>query len=297
MWFRSSLPLGDDGAGRSLVTLTAILVFLAGLALSGAFVVQNMVARWHADISGAMTIQVIPRTGDPEDAARQTREDVDRIVEIVTAERGVTTVRVMGDDELKALMEPWLGSGDIVSDLPLPRLIALTLKDGGRVDADALQTRLRDVAPGVQVEDHRNWLSGLVVLARGLSWLAWATVGLVAFVTSIAVVQATKSALIVHWPMIEVLHLIGAQDGMIARRFERRTLKEACVGGVIGVVLVLLVLAFFGSLAGGIESGIIPALTLTPFDWFVIACLPLISGALALGATRWAVLRTLRRML
>lgn len=297
MWFRSSLPLGDDGAGRSLVTITAIMVFLAGLALSGAFVVQNMVERWHADISGAMTIQVMPRTGEPEEALGQTNADVKRIVEIVKAERGVATAEVMSDDDLKALMEPWLGSGEIVSDLPLPRLIAITLKEGGRVDAAALQIQLRDIAPGVQVEDHRHWLSGLIILARGLSWLAWTTVGLVAFVTSIAVVQATKSVLIVHWPMIEVLHLIGAHDGMIARRFERRTLKEAFVGGVVGVALVLLVLLLFGSLAAGIESGIIPALTLTAFDWSVIACLPLISGSLALAATRWTVLRTLNRML
>ncbi|MBE1237246.1 cell division protein [Phaeovibrio sulfidiphilus] len=296
-WFRSTLPIPDGGATKSLMTIAGVMVFLAVLCLAGALVVQNMIGRWHTEVTGTLTIQVMPRFGDPAEADALTSADVDNVVREVTKIRGIQSVDVLGEADIRALLEPWLGSSKMVADLPLPRLVSVTLNEGVRLDVPTLQTSLEAIAPGVQVEDHRRFLSGLIVLARALSALAWLLVALVAAVTSITVVNATRSALTNHWPMIELLHAIGAHDHAIARRFEWLGARAALTGGGAGLVLASGAIFLIGGLARNVQSGIIPDLTLGAGDWVALASVPVCAALLAVAATRWTVLRALKRML
>jgi cell division transport system permease protein len=91
----------------------------------------------------------------------------------------------------------------------------------------------------------------VVVLGMGL-------LSLVFCATVLSVVFATRAAIASSRPVIEVLHLIGAEDGFIARHFQQHFLRLGFKGGLIGggIAIALFVLAeltsgwFIGAAAG-----------------------------------------------
>ncbi|WP_246135507.1 cell division protein FtsX [Pararhodospirillum oryzae] len=298
---RADLPVAEDGTGHFLTVMVAVMVFLAALAMAGTFAVHNVVERWNRDVSGTLTIQVMPTPGPIDESNARTEANVARVLEILRVEPGVLRAEALGEDRLKALMEPWLGSPDMIADLPLPRLIDVTInpKDGpdGGLDLAGLARRLSEMVPGVTVDDHRLWLAKLVDLAQGLASLAWSVLALVTAATSVAVIQVTRSSLATHRPVIEVLHLIGAHDDYIARQFAGRAMVLGLMGGSVGLMLAVPALAGVGYLARDIEGGFVPDISLSVPQWVLLLALPVFSGGVAMLTTRLTVLRALSRML
>ncbi|WP_247879090.1 hypothetical protein [Azospirillum brasilense] len=58
----SDLPLAKDPTSRFLMWLTALMVYLAALALAGALLVSDMTRRWDSGLAGGLTVQVMPPT-------------------------------------------------------------------------------------------------------------------------------------------------------------------------------------------------------------------------------------------
>jgi cell division transport system permease protein len=291
-YLRSDLPVAEDTSSRFLPALVAIMVFFAAIALAGSLALDGMLDRWGMSMTGTLTVQV-----PAGDAAEETAARLERAVRLLNSHPDVQSADALADEHLNALLVPWLGSADLVDELPVPRLIDVQLKSGTTPDLDDLLRRLSDVAPGALVDDHRVWLARLVHLAEGLRILAWAVLGMVTVTTMTTVVYATRTALAVHRPQIEVLHLIGATDSYIARQFARRSMVQAVVGGLFGLVLAVPSLMIIGHLMGRLEGGFIPDEGLQPWQWGTLALLPLAAGTLATLTARRTVRRTLARML
>ncbi|MFX8930110.1 hypothetical protein ABTN05_20665, partial [Acinetobacter baumannii] len=77
------------------------------------------------------------------------------------------------EDEARALLEPWIGSGNLLKTLPIPSLIDFVRKKDGRLDADDIQQQFRTVARDIHVDDHGEGLAGLARLSRGFSALGY----------------------------------------------------------------------------------------------------------------------------
>ena len=114
---------------------------------------------------------------------------------------------------------------------------------------------------------------------------------------AVTVVFVTRSGLAVHGTIIELLHLIGAEDRFIARQFEFHALKLGFLGSLPGLALAAASLAFLGAMAGRIDAPLLPRLTLAPAQWAVLAILPLVVGAIAMVTARVTVMRRLARMI
>lgn len=293
---RSDLALDNDANSRFLPILVAVMVFLATLATTGALALQGVLARWSLDVSGTMTVQVMPAGGDPAKSAPETGRRVAAAVQVLRDTPGVAGARSLEDSEIATLLEPWLGNVDLLADLPVPRLIDVSLVPGARVDIEALSRRLSAVAPGTSLDDHQAWLSKLVRLGQGLEALAVAVVVLVAVATALTVVYATRTGLAVHRPQIEVLHMIGAQDDYIARQFAHKILVLGLRGGLIGLGMAVPLFAGIAWLGTKVEAGLVPRIGLSPSEWAIVAALPLAAAYLAKITARITVHRTLRRM-
>lgn len=289
---RSDLPVARDASGRFLPWLVAIMVFLAAMALSGVMALDGMLDDWSRDLSGTLTVQVPPGKTAEDTAAR-----VERAVRLLQSTPGVRAATAVPDQRLADLLEPWLGSRELIADLPTPRLVDVDLAADERPDMAGLAARLEDAVPGAVIDDHRVWLSKLIELAEALSALAWSVIALVALATAATVVHATRTALAVHRQQIEVLHLIGATDGYVARQFARRALWHGLLGGLGGLVLAWPALWGIGVLAQRLQGGLVPEVTLSSLDWLTLALLPLLAGLLAMVTARRTVRRQLARML
>lgn len=291
---RSDLPLKGDATSRYLPWLVAMMTFLAAVAVAGVFVLHSVVARWDRDVAGTLTVQVAPVGGD--NGEMLTDERVRQAVDLVRRTPGVTAVRALDKRQTLALLEPWLGSAEVVQDLPLPRLIDVSVEDTGRVDLGDLADRLGNAVPGASLDDHRVWLSRLINLSRTVEWLAVGIVLLIGTVTSGTVVYATRTGMAVHYGVIEVLHLIGAHDDYIARQFADRAFTLGFAGGMLGLGMAVPALMAIGWAAKRLEGGFLPQLSLPLTGYIAIGLLPLAAALVAMMTARLTVHGTLSRM-
>jgi cell division transport system permease protein len=284
---RLDLPLERDGSGRFLTLIIALMVYLAGLALAAALLLTATAERWDRGLAGTLTVQL------PADQAAQ----MGPVLALLRASPGIAKATPLDQTRSAALLEPWLGSGPEIAELPLPRLIDVRITPGERVDLDDLRRRLADTAPGAALDDHRRWLDPLLRAAAAIRLAAAAVLVLVAGAAVLTVVFTTRAGLAVHHGVIEVLHLIGARDGYVARQFERQALRLGFRGGLVGLGLAVLTLA--GVLyAGrtGVAPRLLPTLSFGAVEWLALAALPFGAALVAMLTARLTVLRALRRL-
>jgi cell division transport system permease protein len=294
---RLDLPFEKDALGRFLPWLIAFMVFLAAHALAGVLVISETVGKWDTRIGGTLTVQVPPVDGPPDLAARENERRLAAVLDLLAATPGIARAERISDAEVAALLQPWLGTAEAVAELPLPRLIDVSLDGDTSMDVETLTRRLNASVPGVLVDDHRTWLERLVRLSRSLQALAGAVFLLTLLATVGTVVFTTRTGLAVHREAIEVLHLIGAHDVYIARQFAWRALLLGLRGGLIGVALAVPTLLAIGFFGATLEAGLLPDLSLSLAQWAAIAGLPLAVAALAMVTARATVMQTLASML
>ncbi|MBB4266319.1 cell division protein FtsX [Roseospira visakhapatnamensis] len=294
---RSDIPLSRDRNARLVPVLVGVMVFLAVLAASGALALDNVLDRWRRDVTGTLTAQIQAAPGLGAEARAATDRRVALALEALRGHPAVASARALDDAELTALVEPWIGAGELLDDLPMPRLIDITLRPGAGGDtASDVARALAAAVPGASLDAHRLWLSRLMDLGEALGLLALAVVAVVGVATTLAIIHATRAGLTAHRPVIEVLHLIGAQQDYIARQFARHALTQGLKGGLGGFMLALPVLAGVGWLAAQVEGGLIPRVGLSPWDWLWLVLLPLGAAGLSMLTARVTVLHTLSRM-
>jgi cell division transport system permease protein len=214
-------------AGRALVTVIAIMTFLASLAAGTAILVTEASRGWQSTVTQEATIQVRPVAGRDLDA--ETRKAAD----IAAKTPGVADVRTFSAAESARLLEPWLGNGLDLGELPVPRMIVVKKKDAS-FDGQALRKALAAGIPSAAFDDHSQWLSRLTVMTRTVVGASIVLFGLVLTAMLLAVAFATRGAMAGNREIIAVLHFVGAEDRFIAREFQRQFLRLGLRGGLIG---------------------------------------------------------------
>lgn len=215
-------------AGRSLVMVIAIMTFLACLAAGAAYLVARAVNDWTSSIASEMTIEVRPMPG------RDIEADVAAAAEAARKTKGVSEVKAYTRAESEALLQPWIGTGLDVTDLPIPRMITLAQAPNARPDTADLSRRLAVLGPAASLDDHRAFISRLSTMANALIVVAIGIVALVLAASALAVGFATRSAVALNHEVVEVLHLVGADDNFVAREFQRRFFALGIEGGALG---------------------------------------------------------------
>ena len=249
---RRNAPLvpTDSAASRALAAVIAILTFLAALCAGAAEIAVSSAGQWQGSVAQEVTVQVRPSAG------RDIEADVRQAESLARAAPGIAGARIFTKAESERLLEPWLGSGLDLSDLPVPRLIALTLANDRAADLSALRTALTTALPGVaSLDDHALWLQRLSTMANTFAGIGIGIVLLVLFATGLAVVFATRGAMAGNREVVEVLHFVGADDDYIAKAFQSRFFRLGLRGGVLGAGAALLTCALAGLLARMWRSG------------------------------------------
>ncbi len=285
------LPLAGDASARFLPWVAGAMVFLAALALAGAMLAQTVAARWQHDLAGTLTVEV-PTRADVPDASRE-----ESALALLKATVGVAEASMVPRERLEHLVEPWLGVGAHLAELPLPALIEVRLADDARLDLGQLAERLADEVPGAKLDDHALWLAGVGAVVRAVEAVAFAVVGLIGVLSVAAVGFAVRTGLAIHGDVVEVLHLIGARDGYIARQFARHAFESTLKGGLIGLAAAVSLAAVLAESRGAFGPLPLPEVKLPAIAWAVIASVPLAAAVVALLAALATVHRQLKRML
>jgi cell division transport system permease protein len=286
----------DSAASRALVGVIAILTFLAALCAGAAELVATSSAQWQTAVAREITIQIKPAS------QRDIEADVARAAELARAAPGVADARVLSKSESERLLEPWLGTGLDLGDLPVPRLVMVQLADEARPDLAELKRRLNEQVPTAVVDDHQLWLSRLSTMANTLVGVGVAFVALVLAATGLAAAFATRGAMAGNRDVVEVLHFVGARDDFIAREFQRRFFRLGLKGAGLGGGLALGSIALFGVLtrswganaAGDQIGALFGAFELGWRGYAAILAIMVVVAAVTAFASRRSVRRFLR---
>ena len=233
--FESNAPLipGDSVMGRSLVVVIAIMTFLACLTAGAALLVADASQAWRSDVLRDATIQVKPRSGDDVESL------VAKAVAIAAQSPSVESARALSQAESEKLLEPWLGTGLDLSQLPIPRLILVRLRGQRSDDLSTLRSALVSAVPQAALDDHRMWAARLGTMASAVVTLAAALFALMIVAMGAAIGFATHGAVAGNREIVEVLHLVGASNVFIAREFEihfrRLGFRGATIGGLAAI--------------------------------------------------------------
>jgi cell division transport system permease protein len=231
-------------AGRALVIVIAIMTFLAALTAGCAILIAGASEGWRESVSKEITVQVRPVSG------RDLEADAQRAAEIVRAVPAVADVHVFSKAEAEQLLEPWLGTGLDLSELPVPRLVIVKLKEGAALpDLTALRKALVDQVPGASLDDHRQWVARLGAMADTIVVVAAVIFFLVLVAMAFAVAFATRGAMSGNREIIDVLHFVGAEDRYIAGEFRRHFLRLGLEGGALGAGLAIAVFVLAGAVS------------------------------------------------
>ena len=270
----------------------AIMVALTVIAAAAGFALRNIASAVAEELAGGVTVQIVE--AEPQARARQ----AEAARAALEAQNGVISARLATQQEVEALVEPWLGAAAGDEAVPVPALIDVRL-DGAASPArlEALREALRGPAPAARVDAQSSWLRPVIGAIGSLQWLALALVGLLALALSAAVLLAVRNALGTARNTIEIVHLLGGTDAQIARVFQRSIALDAAGGGAVGLGLGLALVLFLGGRFAALGAGLVGGGALGWIDWVLLALVPVAGVALAAVTARLTVLRALRRML
>lgn len=278
-------------AGRALVAVVAIMTFLASVTTGVVLLVGASAAEWQSEVASEITIQVRPVTG------RDIERDVTAVVNAMRTQPGIVDVRPYTKEESGKLLEPWLGTGLSLDELPVPRMIVAQVSPGTKLDLDGLRSHVTQVAPSASVDDHRAWIDRMRSMTGATVFAGIGILALVILATIISVSFATRGAMAANRPIVEVLHFVGAGDRYIANRFLRHFLRLGFEGGVIGCVAAMLMFGFSESVAnwfsgtpvGDQFAALLGTFSLRPSGYLALAAQTILIAAV----TAWASRRTL----
>jgi cell division transport system permease protein len=272
----------------SLVFVVAVLCFLACVTALGVIAADRAARGWSSQLSEEATVIVRPRPGETPDSAAA------RAAEALAGVSGVTEARALEPQKAYDLVRPWLGDVADVEDLPVPRLVAVSLDRRKPATAKALEAALRVQDVDAIVDDHSLWLKDVrraAGVARGMGGMVFL---LIAGAAAAVVAFATRAGLSAQRDVVEVLHLTGAEDGFIARLFQLRFARVAAVAGLIGAGGAVLSGAILRLLGG--SQGLTPALPIAWADLLAVLPCPLLAAAVAATAAHVTAVGLIREM-
>jgi len=288
----------DSIAGRSLTAVVAILTFLAALTAGVVTMMVGSASDWQSEVGREVTIQVRPVSGHDIQA------DVNAAIAVAQNTPGVAAVRAYTKQESEALVEPWLGSGLALNELPIPRMIVVKLASGMTPDFAAMRVALAAKVPSASLDDHRGWIGRMRAMAETAVAVGVAILALVVVVTVLSVTFATRGAMATNRPIIEVLHYVGATDSFIAAQFQRHFLFLGFKGGAIGGAAAIALFGVLGAMnawvsgtpAGEEAAALFGSLSLGITGYIAIFVLILLMAVVTAFASRRTVNQTLENI-
>ena len=283
--------LPDRSTGESLLPwVIGVMLFLTTLSLAMTIALGSGLERWSKGLTNSLSVQVITE----DDTVRAS--ETERVLTMLRATPGIASAEVAAESEVIELLSPWLGDIPVGSDLPIPTLIDVVLEAPDSVKIDALRERLKAISPNVAVDDHQAWMNRIVDLATLVRVILIGVMAMVILSTVAIVIFGARTSLATHRDSIEIMHLIGAENDMIAAVFDRRYLIHGIKGGLGGVFIaggtLYALISMAERMGQGLLTATIPEMSL--LWWFLL--LPLAAALLTLVTSHITVRRVLDQM-
>jgi cell division transport system permease protein len=283
---------------RNLVVTMTVMCYLACLAIGALILINRAVDGWTRGLSREVTVQL--RQIQKVDM----ESELQKAVGLLQSSPGIVSAEALSREAGLKLLEPWLGSTNL-EELPVPRLIRVTIDENNQPDFAALDKTIKSNIQGASLDTHRRWEAELTRMAHTLSLLSYLILALIGASAIAMVIFAARSVLDANREVVDVLHLVGAKDGYIARQIDRRFMITGFTAGFFGIALALVTFLALG-LSGNVESNSVAAasysLIFAPagsslLTYGSLLFVPVAATAIALLSARLTLIRMLKSVI
>ena len=271
----------------------AVMCYLAGLAVVSLLIVQHTAKTWSQGLAHEATVQLRYVSGVDEE------QELNKALALIKSTRGVTSATALDKNAGAKLLEPWLGKG-VTDDLPIPRLIRITIDEQNPPNFAQLEAALAAKVKGVSLDTHKRWQAQLSRMGTSLVFLASLILALITLASVILVSYTARGVIAANTAIIEVLELVGAEPRFISRQNDKQFFTTGLFAGVFGMVAALLTSTaiYYGSgFADGGAAGLGSMFNFENFGGRVFASLalvPVLATLIAVWASRLTLLQHLK---
>ena len=292
------LPRHDRRMNMALVALLSIMLYVGAIALLAHYVLDHAAGGLDQSLQARVTFEVLPDTVHPQD--RKSMDDrAGRLLLELRRTAGVASAEIMDEGRMAMLLEPWLGTRARLDDLPLPVLIDVKL-DPARPAPRSVLEKAGSGIPGIGLDDHQRFQSELYGLVASLRQVGLSVLGLAFLSVLLTSFFAAQATFHINREVIELLHLIGAEDSAIAQHVGLSVLRLALVAAGVALGLALLTLIGLWAGSSGLNLSFFPNFSISLGGWMGLVAGWLVMGLAALVccllSVRFTVLRALKKL-
>ncbi|NDA64990.1 MAG: hypothetical protein EBX50_23630, partial [Chitinophagia bacterium] len=293
------LPTNDRKMSIALAAMLATLLYVCALALLVHFVLGHAADGMDTGIRSSMTVEILSATSEQKDW-KSAEERLKLVQERLRKLPGVIKAENVPAAHMRDLLKPWLGEKTSLDGLTLPLLLDVQLDPHARIDKNALNKIMADV-PGTMLDDHGRFMGQLVAFGKSMRDISFTIMLLGITALILCAYFAAQATFYMNRDMIEILHLIGAEDNAIAQHTGMSILRLMLVSSSVALAFMFITLIMVLSNAAGLDFSFFPNFDIGFFDWLLLivewGVLFAFATLFCLLAARFTVLQALRRLL
>jgi cell division transport system permease protein len=290
---RPDLPFDREDANRYLPWIIAVMTALTGFLLAIGIVLGGLVQDNQKDLAYRVQIQLPYNQGREIEAA-------EKLAARLKTFSGIVAADIVSEKDAQKLLEPWLGSSEGVAVLPMPAIIEVKMRaesvDKGEISAKSLRDMLGDAWPGMVVDGYEQWIADFNRLTKSIQFGLYGIAALVLCSAIVVILLITRASVQLHFPIVRLLHRIGAKDEYISKQFQMNATTLTLKGTVPGIAIAAALYGFSGHFVSKIPILSMPD---TGFSWPLVAILlaiPLCMVACVSAAVQLTVRQMLLRL-
>jgi cell division transport system permease protein len=294
--FKTDIAFKSDINRGFLPFITAFMVFLASIIFATAIIGNSIAGDWDRQVSNTFAIQVLPDMKS-KNPGKEIEERIKNVLTLLKQTPGIKSSSAMSLADTQKLLKPWLGDiADTSLDMPLPRIIAVEVSDVIPLNAKSLEKEIKSYSSLVTLEAYEDWMEDFKHTLRAAQTLLGLIVILILATTGVTISYATRSGLSSNRDVIEIMHLVGAENGFISRQFSARMTKLSFMGGAVGYAIACLAVLTIGGFTARLEGGIIAGLDFGGRLYLYMLLVPAAAAAITKLTAAFTINKALDRM-
>jgi len=289
----NAVPLANDPATRYLTWTVTFMVWLATITLGLSIIVSNLGTKWVHEPTDKFTIQINPTELDTFDTFDA---KIKSAIKTLLNLPGVKSVEKISYGQMTKILRPLIGT-DVLPDptaFPLPTLIEMQLADKTQYPLERFRSSIKSAIPDAKVIQRSN---GLDISNRIRTAINLLTLGIIIliFLASVAsIIFTTRTGLMVHSNIIELLYLLGARNKDIARQFSNHSFIASLKGTLLGWLFAAITFLAFAQIIEWETSYVLAVLSVTWLEWTSLALIGILAVGLSMIISNITVREKLR---
>lgn len=292
-FLRTDLPFDQEDAHRYLPWIIGVMTALAAFMMAAGLTLGHLFISYNSEFEHRVQIQLPFADGEEKEQAKRMRKTLEKMPEI-------DRVALVGNEEMNSLLGPWLGSKDMLALLPVPAVLEVWLDPqshkAGKISASKIRSKIANSFPGAVVDDYHQWAADFHAMTTIIRRTAWFMALLIVASVTTVVLLISRASVQLHFPIVTLLHRMGAQDDYISRQFQINAAWLTCKGAMGGSFAAGMLYSLISGVVDHLSMPLLPEGMLAPSHIALFTLLPLFMSLLVAATTRVSVQAMIRRL-